>query len=165
MRLGGRAQAAIEVLSDIERRKRPVSEALKAWGLEHRFAGSGDRAAIGNLVYDSLRKKASTQYLMDSDKTRRLVLGTLLRRWGYDAQSLNAAFTDDRHAPDVLTDKEAQTFASRQLSDATPAIQADVPEWLQPLLEANFAEVAMRPSTMAEVTDKDAEKLIRLIDV
>lgn len=32
-------------------------------------------------------------------------------------------------------------------------------------LEANFAEVAMRPSTTAELTDKDAEKLIRLIDV
>ena len=32
-------------------------------------------------------------------------------------------------------------------------------------LEASFAEVAMRPSTMAEVSDKDAEKLIRLIDV
>ncbi len=140
MKLGGRAQAAIEVLSDVEKRRRPVSEALKAWGLEHRFAGSGDRAAIGNLVYDALREKASTQYLMDSDKTRRLVLGTLLRRWGYDAQSLNAAFTDDRHAPDVLTDKEAQTFAGRDLSEAAPAVQADIPDWLQPLLEANFAE-------------------------
>ena len=59
MRLGGRIQAAIEVLSDMDKRKRPASEALKAWGLDHRFAGSGDRAAIGNLVYDTLRKKAS----------------------------------------------------------------------------------------------------------
>ncbi len=140
MKLGGRTQAAIEVLSDIEKRKRPVSEALKAWGLEHRFAGSGDRAVIGNLVYDALREKASTQYLMDSDKTRRLVLGTLLRRWGYNAETLNAAFEDDRHAPDALTDKELHTYSSRQLSEAAPAIQADVPEWLQPLLEANFAE-------------------------
>lgn len=32
-------------------------------------------------------------------------------------------------------------------------------------LEANFSEVSMRPSTMTEVTEKDAEKLIRLIDV
>ena len=56
MRLGGRVQAAIEVLEDMEARKRPVSEALKDWGLGHRFAGSGDRSAIGNLVYDALRK-------------------------------------------------------------------------------------------------------------
>ncbi|MFA9388133.1 MAG: MFS transporter, partial [Methyloceanibacter sp.] len=51
-----RASAAIEVLADIDARKRPASEALKGWGLGHRFAGSGDRAAIGNLVFDCLRK-------------------------------------------------------------------------------------------------------------
>ncbi len=32
-------------------------------------------------------------------------------------------------------------------------------------LEASFAEVSMRPGTMAAVSDKDAEKIIRLIDV
>ena len=32
-------------------------------------------------------------------------------------------------------------------------------------LQANFSEVAMRPSTMAELSDNDAEKLMRLIDV
>ena len=57
MRLGGRMAAAIEVLGDIEKRKRPVGDALKDWGLSHRFAGSGDRAAIGNIVYDALRQK------------------------------------------------------------------------------------------------------------
>ena len=62
MRLGGRIQAASEVLADIETRKRPAADALKDWGLSHRFAGSGDRAAIGNLVYDVLRAKASLAY-------------------------------------------------------------------------------------------------------
>ena len=47
MRLGGRLAGAIEVLADIEGRRRPVADALKDWGLAHRFAGSGDRAAIG----------------------------------------------------------------------------------------------------------------------
>ncbi len=39
MRLPGRLSAAIEVLADIEKRKRPVADALKDWGLSHRFAG------------------------------------------------------------------------------------------------------------------------------
>ena len=62
MRLGGRVQAAIEVLEDMEARKRPASEALKDWGLSHRFAGSGDRSTIGNLVYDALRRQASAAW-------------------------------------------------------------------------------------------------------
>ena len=41
-----RLSAAIEVLADIEARRRPAADALKDWGLAHRFAGSGDRAAI-----------------------------------------------------------------------------------------------------------------------
>ena len=40
MRLGGRLAAAIEVLDDIARRHRPVADALKDWGLSHRFAGA-----------------------------------------------------------------------------------------------------------------------------
>lgn len=140
MRLGGRLQAAIDVLSDIEKRNRPASEALKAWGLDHRFAGSGDRAAIGNIVYDALRKKASTQYMMQSDSTRRWVFGTLLRDWGYDGASLNAALEGDKFAPDLLTDEEIATFNQQDLSKADAHIQADVPEWLTQSLEANFAE-------------------------
>jgi len=138
MRLGGRVQAAIDVLSDIEKRNRPASVALRDWGLNHRFAGSGDRVAIGNIVYDALRRKASTQYLMDSDKTRKLVLGTLLRSWDFTPQTLNEAFEGDKFAPDRLTDRETQNYASRSLTAAPAHIQADIPQWLTPSLEANF---------------------------
>ncbi len=41
---GARLSAAIEVIADIEARRRPAADALKDWGLVHRFAGSGDRA-------------------------------------------------------------------------------------------------------------------------
>ncbi len=57
-----RISAAIEVIGDIETNRRPAAEALKAWGLAHRFAGSGDRAAIAGLVYDTLRRKSSARF-------------------------------------------------------------------------------------------------------
>jgi 16S rRNA (cytosine967-C5)-methyltransferase len=38
---GARVAAAIEVLADIEIRRRPAPDVLKDWGLSHRFAGSG----------------------------------------------------------------------------------------------------------------------------
>ncbi|MER2534836.1 MAG: MFS transporter, partial [Rhizobiaceae bacterium] len=82
MRLGGRLAAAIEVLDDIERRRRPAADALKDWGLSHRFAGAGDRAAIGNIVYDALRRRRSAGWLLDSATPRALAIGALLLEWG-----------------------------------------------------------------------------------
>ena len=64
MRLGGRIQAAAEVLEDIAQRRTPVTMALRDWGKSHRFAGSKDRSAIGNIVLDSLRKKNSIACLL-----------------------------------------------------------------------------------------------------
>ncbi|HEY0568419.1 MAG TPA: MFS transporter, partial [Xanthobacteraceae bacterium] len=62
-----RLSAAIEVSGDILTRRRPATDALKDWGLAHRFAGSGDRAAIAGLVYDGLRRRASSAFVMGDD--------------------------------------------------------------------------------------------------
>ena len=61
---GARISAAIEVFDDIETRKRPAADALKDWGLSHRFAGSKDRAAIASLVFDAERNRASSAFIM-----------------------------------------------------------------------------------------------------
>jgi len=65
-----RLSAAIEVLADIEAQRRPAAQALKDWGLSHRFAGSGDRAAIAGLTYDALRRRASAAWIMGADTPR-----------------------------------------------------------------------------------------------
>ncbi|WDR06129.1 RsmB/NOP family class I SAM-dependent RNA methyltransferase [Devosia rhodophyticola] len=137
MRLPGRLSAAIEVLNDVEARKRPVSEALKAWGLGNRFAGAGDRAAIGNLVYDALRRRASHAFIMGDDSARALVLAVAVLDWHNTPETLNAAFADDAHAPAQLSDAEI----ARLQTDPTTApdhIRADMPEWLVPSLQRAF---------------------------
>ncbi len=137
MRFPGRLSAAIDVLTDVEQRKRPVSEALKAWGLNNRFAGAGDRAAIGNLVYDALRRRASHAFVMGSDSPRALVLAVAMRDWGETPEGLNEAFSTDTHAPAVLTEEEAGA-AKTDLSAAPAVTRADFPEWLAPSLERAF---------------------------
>ncbi len=140
MRLGGRLQAAIEVLDDIDNRKRPVSDALRDWGLGHRFAGSGDRAAIGNLVYDCLRQRKSLSFLADSEENRKLVFSLLVNGWKMNEAELRETLDGDKFAPELPTEEEFLQMASRNLNDAEPHIQADVPEWCVPSLEANFDE-------------------------
>src|SRR5260221_6787635 len=61
---GARLAAAIEIFADIAARRRPAADTLKEWGLSHRFAGSGDRAGIAGLVYDALRRRASSAWII-----------------------------------------------------------------------------------------------------
>ena len=139
MKLPGRLSAAIEVLEDIERRHRPVAGGLKAWGLNNRFAGAGDRAAIGNLVYDALRKRASHAWAMGAETPRALVLSVAVRDWGVTPEELNDLFAADSHAPAVLDADEVQRLsAADPLEDAPEHVRADFPEWAVPMLKASL---------------------------
>ncbi len=134
MRLPGRLSAAIDVLTEVENRRRPVSEALKSWGQANRFAGAGDRAAIGNLVYDALRRRASHAARMGDSSPRSLVLAVAVCDWGENPEALSQSFTADTHAPEPLTEAEI-TLLSAPAPEMPPHIAADVPEWLAPSLE------------------------------
>jgi 16S rRNA (cytosine967-C5)-methyltransferase len=176
MRLSGRIAAAMEVLADMEARHRPVAEALRDWGLSHRFAGSGDRAAIGNLVYDALRRRASIAWRMDGDTPWHLAVGAATFEWGISPEALNAAFNDDRHAPAKIPDDLFGRLAAVDLTTAPAHVRADLPEWLAPHFAAAFgvgwaeegAALAGRPpldlrvNTLKAGRDKVAHQLARL---
>jgi 16S rRNA (cytosine967-C5)-methyltransferase len=138
MRLGGRLAAAIEVLEDMERRRRPAADALKDWGLSHRFAGSADRSAIGNIVYDALRRRRSAGWVTGQDTPRGQAFGALMLEWGQKPEALNAALEGDRFAPPVLGTRELATIAERRLNSAPDAVRADCPDWCVPMLEAAY---------------------------
>jgi 16S rRNA (cytosine967-C5)-methyltransferase len=141
MRLPGRLAAAIEVLDDIDRRHRPVAEALKSWGLNNRFAGAGDRAAIGNLVYDALRKRASHAWAMGQDTPRALVLSVVSRDWGTTPEELNDLFASDPHAPSVLSAEEVQRLSAPEPWLGAPDhVLADLPEWAMESLHRSLGE-------------------------
>jgi 16S rRNA (cytosine967-C5)-methyltransferase len=140
MRLGGRLAAAIEVLDDIDRRHRPAADALKDWGLSHRFAGAGDRAAIGNIVYDALRRKRSAGWLVGDETSRALGFGALLLEWDQSAEALNQTLDGDKFAPEPLSAAELATIANNKLDNAPDAVRADCPDWCAPLLERAFGQ-------------------------
>src|SRR5262245_53685667 len=137
---GARLSAAIEVLADIEMRRRPAADALKDWGLSHRFAGSGDRAAIAGLVYDALRRKASAAFVMGEGTVRAIVLGMLALERKLDVGVIARLAEDGRHAPGALTDTERARLAAPNLEDAPPHVAGDYPEWLDAALARTFGE-------------------------
>src|SRR5262244_1971397 len=91
MRPGAHIKAAIEVLDDVLLRHRPAANALADWGKSHRFAGSGDRAAIGNLLYDALRRRRSLAAQMGSDMSRAVVLAAAPQALGLPPSTVIAS--------------------------------------------------------------------------
>jgi 16S rRNA (cytosine967-C5)-methyltransferase len=137
---GARVTAAIEVLAEIEAQRRPAADALKAWGLARRFAGSGDRAAIAGLVYDALRRKASAARLMGGDRPRAVMLGMLRLERKLDVVAIARLCDGAGHAPAQLDDAERAALEGDTLAGAPPWIAGDYPEWLDPHLAAVFGE-------------------------
>jgi 16S rRNA (cytosine967-C5)-methyltransferase len=135
-----RLSAAIEVIENIESQRVPAAQALKEWGAAHRFAGSGDRAAIAGLVWDVLRRRASSAWIMESDTSRARVLGMLKVERGMDADAVAALCDGSRFAPEPLTNTERAALATRTTGDAPPPIAGDYPEWLDPYLAQAFGE-------------------------
>jgi len=127
-----RIAAAIEVIEAIEKERRPAADALKAWGLTHRFAGSGDRAAIAGLVYDALRRRASSAFIMGADTPRAILIGMLKRERGLDSDAIAALASGAQYAPAPLSDDERKRLATADLGGAPPHIAGDYPEWLDP---------------------------------
>src|SRR5215831_19811213 len=101
-----RIAAAIEVIESIDAMRVPAAQALKEWGLSHRFAGSGDRAAISGLVYDTLRRRASSTFLLGEDSARARVLGMLKLERGLAVEAIAKLCSGDRHAPEPLNQDE-----------------------------------------------------------
>jgi 16S rRNA (cytosine967-C5)-methyltransferase len=133
-----RLSAAIEVLADIDTRHRPAADVLRDWGLSHRFAGSGDRAAIGGLVYDGLRRKASSIFLMGATTPRANMLGMLKLERGLDLAEIARLCNGSRFAPEPLSESERSALGRDLLESAPANVVGDYPQWLDSHLTKIF---------------------------
>jgi 16S rRNA (cytosine967-C5)-methyltransferase len=157
-----RYAAAIEVLDKVLGGE-AAEKALTQWGRANRFAGSGDRHALRDIVFDCLRRKRSyavwggfeigagfeTGGGLESgaglESGRGMVLGAL-RAAGI---ATDQVFTGQGYAPSAVSDADGPGKAPVGL-DAL-----DCPDWLAPHLMAalgdNFAPVMQLLQTRAPV--------------
>lgn len=158
---GARVAAAAEIL-DLILDGSPAEKALTTWARRSRFAGSKDRAAVRDHVFDALRRKRSAAAMGGAMTGRGLMLG-LLRLADTDPSGL---MTGEGHAlPPPLPQETGR-------SPEAGAETADLPDWLWPLwtdsLGADamacadalkdrapvFLRVNLRKATVAEAADR-----------
>jgi len=142
-----RLSAAIELIETIDTQRVPAAKALKEWGTAHRYAGSGDRAAISGLIWDVLRRRASSAWIMDDDSARARLLGMLRLERGMDTDTIAALCDGGRFAPQPLTAGERSALASRSLVAAPAPVAGDSPEWLDGYLAQVFGDDRIAEAT------------------
>lgn len=135
---GARAAAAIAVMERVLLGQ-PAEVALTNWGRANRYAGSGDRAAVRDIVYDVLRCRRSLAALGGGEGARSLVLG-----WARD-RGLEGLFDGQGHAPMPPGPEEAG-----RTPEGLEAL--DCPDWLEPWLRAGLG--AEFPAVMAAMRQR-----------
>ena len=150
--------------------------ALADWGKAHRFAGSGDRAAIGTLVYDALRRRASiaaqhgSRYAARAGARRRACAPSRCR-----ADEVAAAADGSEHALAPLDRGRAARLARDLPADAPRARRRRLPRMAAPSFERAFgaraaeegaglsarAPVDLRVNTLKATREKVLKALAR----
>jgi 16S rRNA (cytosine967-C5)-methyltransferase len=129
---GARLSAAIEILDAILGGA-PAERALTRWARASRFAGSKDRAAIRDVVFDCLRQRRSLGHLGGGDTGRALVLAHA----ACETPEVDALFTGSGFDPAPPTDAERAALAA-DLAAAPRAVRLDVPDFLEDELAADL---------------------------
>ncbi|HYC16906.1 MAG TPA: RsmB/NOP family class I SAM-dependent RNA methyltransferase, partial [Pseudolabrys sp.] len=103
-------------------------------------AGSGDRAAIAGLVYDALRRRSSSAFVMGADTPRAILLGMLKRERGLAVEAINRLADGSQYAPGALSSDEYRRLEIADISGAPPHVLGDYPEWLEPYFSRAFGD-------------------------
>jgi 16S rRNA (cytosine967-C5)-methyltransferase len=121
-----RLSAAIEVLDRIAATRQPAEAVLKAWGVANRYAGSGDRRAIGERVFACLREQGG--------KAGRDAVIASLAKEGLEPGRIDALFSGDKFAPAALSAEEKARL------NALGSDHAALPDFIGRELQRTFGE-------------------------
>ena len=120
---GARTQAAIDILDGIGSGEAAEPMLLK-WARGARYAGSKDRAAVRDLVFDVLRARRSSAAHGAGRTGRALVIGWLLNN---DIDP-NQLFTGQQYAPAKLDENEQLLLGKTPM--LTFGEMIDMPDWM-----------------------------------
>ena len=139
MRPAARLQAAIDILTALEKTDQPADRLIRDHFRARRYAGSKDRAAVAERVFSILRHRFSLAWSMQDASPRALVLASVAQA-GEDPDTL---FTGEAYAPPSLTEAERKQLKAPR-RDPPLYAEAEFPEFLEPELIRAFGGSVLR---------------------
>jgi 16S rRNA (cytosine967-C5)-methyltransferase len=163
-----RIAAAIDILEGFGTTTQPADRFLKDWFRARRFAGSGDRREITELVFHVLRHRAEFAHRMGREGPRALVIAALLA----DGKDPAALFTGG-YGPEALSQAE-QTIIATAPGEAPVWVKGEFPQFLEAELTKRFddklleemaafagrAPVDLRVNTLKATRDEVLARLV-----
>ncbi|MGH1576950.1 RsmB/NOP family class I SAM-dependent RNA methyltransferase [Planktotalea sp.] len=139
-----RVQAAIECLDDIFAGA-PAEKTLTSWARRSRFAGSKDRAAVRDHVFDALRNRDSFAALGGGLSGRAVMIGLAT----HQNLPLDDLFSGLGYSAAPLSEDEQALVASAEVRLKAEEFDEiwDLPDWCQSKLQASHPETAKEIAT------------------
>jgi len=149
---GARIAAAIDILETLAAGSRPADDVAAQYFRNHRYIGSKDRAQVARHVYSVLRHRAVLDWWVDragrsniAASPRSRMIAALAVAESEPAGEIVGSFDGGRFRPAALSpveDRLVRALAGRSLRHpAMPrAVANDLPDWLEPYLEAVYGE-------------------------
>lgn len=137
---GARLQAASEIIDIINSTQKPAHEVLKNWGASHRFAGSKDRKAIAERVYQVLRSQNRLKAQIKLSDGRSLILCALSLLDGLSFDEIAILFNGQGYGPSPLGDDEITWLLSNKNLDQVDNTKDLVSDYLVDKFKASFGD-------------------------
>ncbi len=159
-----RLSAAISLLDDVLAGE-PAERSLTRWARQNRYAGSKDRAAVRDVVFDCLRQKRALAHAAGVMSGRGLVMAHQFQA----GEDVSALFSGERFAPEPLRPDEqfvseveaslpvALNFPDFLLPELMRSLGNDLPAVMQAM--SKRAPVDLRVNSLKATVD-DAERML-----
>lgn len=134
-----RLAAAASVLDSIAQGRAPAEVVIKAWGAANRYAGSGDRRAVAERVYQVLRARGRLVAAMGGrEDGRALVVGALAFLDNLSLEEIEALHSGEGYGPRPLSKQERARIAAGE--GDLPETATDLPAFVIEDLKATFGD-------------------------
>lgn len=139
MRPAARLQHVIDILAALDATDQPLDRLLRDWFRARRYAGSKDRAAIAQRVFDIQRHRAALAWTMQDDGPRALTIASVAQ----DGDDPDLLFTGQDYAPAALSEDEQKRLRAPRGEPPLPVL-GEFPAFLEPELTRVFGDAVLR---------------------
>jgi 16S rRNA (cytosine967-C5)-methyltransferase len=135
-----RLAAAASVLDSIAQGRAPAEVVIKAWGAANRYAGSKDRRAVAERVYQVLRARGRLVAAMGGrEDGRALVVGALAFLDKLTLEEIEALHSGEGYGPRPLSKQERARIAAGE-GDQPVSTGGSLPEFVAENLKGTFGD-------------------------